>query len=194
DEAVERLVRALEEGGKLDQTVNLFTSDNGLHLGAHRIGNEKLTPYEESIRVPLIVCGPGVAEPGIRGHLALNIDLAPTIAELAGMAATRSRDGRSLVPLLGSNPPLPEAWRQDFLIENWEGGSLQIPPYHALRTRDYLFVEYQTGERELYDLRTDPFQLESLHDQADPALIQRLSDRLNALRRCAGARCREWRE
>jgi len=191
DEAIERLVRALEEGGKLDQTVILFTSDNGLHLGAHRIGNEKLTPYEESIRVPLIVRGPGVAGPGIRGHLVLNIDLAPTIAELAGMAAARAGDGRSLVPLLGSNPPLPEAWRQDFLIENWEGGSVQIPPYHALRTRDHLFVEYQTGERELYDLRTDPYQLESLHDQADPSLVRRLSDRLNALKRCAGATCRE---
>ncbi len=189
DEAIERLVRALEEGGKLEQTVILFTSDNGLHLGEHRIGNQKLTPYEESIRVPLIVRGPGVT-PGVRGHMVLNIDLAPTIAELAG-ARARAGDGRSLVPLLASNPPPQEGWRQDFLVENWEGGQIQVPPYQALRTRDYLFVEYQTGGRELYDLRADPFQLESLHGRADPSLIRRLSDRLNALKQCAGARCRE---
>jgi len=194
DEAIEQLVNVLHAGGKLDDTVILFTSDNGFHLGEHRISTQKRTPYEESIRVPLLVRGPGMAQGRTLGHMVLNIDLAPTLAELGGAAGAEAADGRSLVPLLGSNPPPLEEWRQDFLLEHWgsdaDNARLQIPDYHGLRTQDALFVKYQTGELELYDLRADPFQLESLHRRANPALLKRLSARLDALKRCAAATCR----
>jgi len=195
DEAIEKLVRALADGGELDHTVILFTSDNGFHLGEHRLYDSKRTTYEEAIRVPLIVRVPGVAGPQARSHMVLNIDLAPTIAQLAGAPGAESADGRSLVPLLGNAPPPPEAWRKDFLIEHWSEGGLKaqekLPDYHALRTQDSLFVKYGTGELELYDLRKDPFQLESLHNIEAPSLIRKLSDRLDALKKCARAACRE---
>lgn len=195
DEAVEKLVKALADGGELDHTVILFTSDNGFHLGEHRLYDSKRTPYEEAIRVPLIVRGPRIARGRTLSHMVLNIDLAPTIAQLAGAGGAESADGRSLVPLLGNVPPPPEAWRKDFLIEHWaEGGQKlqeRLPDYHALRTRDYLFVEYATGEIELYDLRTDPFQIKSLHNSVAPSLVKQLSDRLDALKKCAAAACRE---
>jgi arylsulfatase A-like enzyme len=124
--------------------------------------------------------------------MALNIDLAPTIAELAGVSTPSFVDGRSLVPLLGATPP--ETWRSAFLIEHWNGGGggpRQVPTYAAFRTGTYKYVEYDNGERELYDLSSDPYELESLHASADPAVIERLSSRLEALKECAGQSCRE---
>jgi N-acetylglucosamine-6-sulfatase len=118
------------------------------------------------------------------------------------------------VPLLSSTPPPLDSWRQGFLIEHWtqqrqesfktEGvweppdpmerehtQQLAIPQFAAVRTKDYLYVEYVTGERELYDLNADPYQLESLHTKADPALIEALSQQLARLAACVGASCRE---
>ena len=101
DEMVAALVQTLEETGQLDNTFIFFTSDNGYHLGQHRlIGKD--TTYEEDIRVPLIVRGPGVPAGQTVSHFALNSDLAPTLAELAGASAPAFIDGRSLVPVLSA--------------------------------------------------------------------------------------------
>ncbi|MCX8102972.1 MAG: sulfatase-like hydrolase/transferase [Candidatus Bipolaricaulota bacterium] len=214
DEMLASLIETLRAVGQLEKTYIFFTSDNGFHMGEHRLNSGKQTAYEEDIRVMLVVRGPGVPAGRVLGHLTGNIDLAPTFAELADAPIPDFVDGRSLVPVLGSNPPTPDTWRQGFLIEHWhqqrrealhaEGvweppdpmeleqtQQLAVPEFGALRTTEYLYVEYVTGERELYDLKADPYQLESLHGTAAPALIESLSEQLAKLKTCAGASCGE---
>jgi N-acetylglucosamine-6-sulfatase len=155
DRAVGSLVRALSESGRLDSTMIVFTSDNGFAWGEHRWLN-KQTPYEESIRVPLVVRYPRLgSEPRTVSQLALNIDLAPTFADVAGVP-TPHVDGRSLVPLLaGESAP----WRNAFLIEHAStGGTIDVPSYCVVRSTHELYAVYATGEEEYYDLATDPFQ------------------------------------
>ena len=189
----------------LENTYFLITSDNGWFAGEHRLGVGKQAVYEESIRVPLMVWGPGIPEGKKIEDLALNNDLAPTIAELAGVTPPAFVDGRSLAPLLWGDPP--PASRQAVLIELFataQGSESQpgadessepgksakdVPPYRALRTTEAVYVEYDSGERELYDLRVDPYQLDNLANNTDPTLIDRFSTRLAELARCAGDTC-----
>jgi arylsulfatase A-like enzyme len=200
DEMIETLVNELRRLGVLDRTYIVFTSDNGFHLGQHRMAMGKQTAYETDIHVPLIIRGPGVPI-GTRDELVAEIDLAPTFVAWAGAAPPSFVDGRSLVPLLaGSAAP----WRNAVMIEHYAGslepfanemgeqllGRRRIPTYRALRTRDMTYVEYETGERELYDLRRDPSELDNGIARADKALVDSLSRQLTALRNCAGATCR----
>ncbi|CAA9286898.1 MAG: Choline-sulfatase, partial [uncultured Chloroflexia bacterium] len=192
DEMVATLVGELEAAGELDDTFFFFTSDNGFLQGEHRIVQGKSRPYEESARVPLFVRGPGVAAGSETKELVLNTDLAPTFAELAGLEEFPAADGRSLAPLLrGEETP---SWRKAVLLEA-EGFSEEEADsradYGAFRTGTHKYVEYENGERELYDLEADPYELESLHESADPSLPRDLKARLDALRSCAGDECRE---
>ena len=192
DEMVAGLVEELEAIGVLENTYIFFTSDNGYHLGEHRLKLGKRTVYEEAARVPLAVRGPGVPAGQTVGELALNTDFAPTIAELTGASAPDFVDGRSLAPLLGNTPP--ETWRSAFLLEHWSGGGgapQQTPTYAAIRTETHKYVEHDTGEEELYDLSSDPHELESLHESAGSALIEGLRSRLKDLKACAGESCQE---
>ncbi|RIK59072.1 hypothetical protein DCC62_28985, partial [candidate division KSB1 bacterium] len=190
DDMIKSLVDTLSAYNELENTYFFFTSDNGYHFGEHRRRMNKNTAYEESIRVPLIVRGPGVAAGRVLDHLVMNIDLGPTFAELAGATAPDFVDGRSLMPLLHNTPPTISAWRHDVLIEHWiDDQDKRVPEFTALRTWNYTYVEYPTGERELYDLRVDPFQLQSLHTTADPALLAQLAAQLDSLRHCSGGNC-----
>jgi arylsulfatase A-like enzyme len=175
DEGVRDIVAALQAHGKLDNTVIIFTSDNGFATGEHRIELGKMQIYEEVNRVPLLIRGPGVAHQ-VRDELVVNVDLAPTIVALAGITANRTMDGISLVPLLTNQAV---TWRSSFLLE---GASRR---YFAVRTRDKIYAEHETGEKEQYDLGADPYQLNS-QTTYDPLLV----DRLNQLKACAGASCR----
>ncbi len=229
DDMVGDLFDSLRESGELDDTYVFFTSDNGFHLGQHRLGAGKWTAYEEDIRVPLIVRGPGVPEGETLPHMVLNNDLAPTFADLAGVDPPDFVDGRSLVPLLDGSPTPEEDWRQRFLVEAVaERGGVPRPPFvnesevtplvsgdplprnwrrtssaraesseewgrpwlKALRTKEHLFVEYKTGEHELYDLRTDPHQLDNFYDRAPGDLLRRLNAQLDSLRQCEAEGCR----
>jgi N-acetylglucosamine-6-sulfatase len=119
----------LREGGELDNTYIFFTSDHGFHLGEHRLGAGKWTAYEEDVRVPLVVRGPGVPEGRTLHHMVLNNDLAPTFAELEAAEAPSFVDGRSLAPLLTDNPTPQKDWRGRFLIEAVaERGGVPRPP------------------------------------------------------------------
>jgi arylsulfatase A-like enzyme len=181
DEAVARVVTALEETGRLSNTLIVYMSDNGFLWGEHRWGRtgpqNKQVPYEESIRVPFVVrYDPVVTAPRTDAHLVMNIDLAPTFTALAGAAAPGA-EGRSLLPLL-SDPA--SAWRQDVLIEH--GLSSVVPGYCAVRTVDATYVRYATGEQELYLLGPDPYQL--VNQAANPVyatLRQQLRARAEAL-------------
>jgi arylsulfatase A-like enzyme len=130
DDMIGDLVGSLRESNELDETYIFFTSDNGFHLGQHRLGSGKWTAYDEDTRVPLVVRGPGVPEGEELEHLVLNNDLAPTFADLAGVDAPKFVDGRSLTPLLDGDPTREEDWRQRFLVEAVaERGAAPRPPY-----------------------------------------------------------------
>ena len=228
DDMIGDLVDSLRESNELDDTYIFFTSDNGFHLGQHRLGSGKWTAYDEDTRVPLVVRGPGVPEGETLEHLVLNNDLAPTFADLAGVDAPKFVDGRSLKPLLDTEPTPPQDWRRAFVVEAiaerggthppfinesrvaplltgdplpkyWRRTSATIaelnegwgrPWLKALRTKNYLYVDYKTDEHELYDLRKDPYQLDNLYSTASPELRERLAAQLDALRQCEGAQCR----
>ena len=194
DNMIEGLVDALGDEGELDNTYIFFTSDNGFHLGQHRLPEEKWTPYEEDIRVPLVVRGPDVPAGRVSDHLVLNNDLAPTFAKLAGVSPPSFVDGRSLAPLLGDELPNTTEWRSAFLVESARDGARgkvrSRPAFEAVRTERYVYVKYESGERELYDLAEDPYELNNLYTSAGPDLLGQLQMRLKALRECAGAKCR----
>jgi N-acetylglucosamine-6-sulfatase len=191
DEMVGGIVDAVKDKGELGRTVFIFTSDNGNFDGEHRIRGGKTLHYEESSRVPLIIRGPGIPKGAQRPQLSANIDLAPTIVDLAEARARRKTDGLSLMPLIerrGFDPG------RAILIEgfNQAGPSDLDGPdvrYSAVRTNRYIYAE--TGaEQELYDLEQDPFQLESRH--RDPALAEvraALDELLARLTECAGRSC-----
>ncbi|GES21475.1 sulfatase [Acrocarpospora pleiomorpha] len=189
DDLVGDLVTELTRTGKLADTYLFLTSDNGFHLGQHRLRPGKTTPFEEDIRVPMIVRGPGVAAGRSTDVLGSSVDFGPTFAELAGARLPGFCEGRSLVPVLHNRPV---SWRDAVLVEfvrpDYATGS--PPTYRMLRTARHSYVEYETGESQLYDLAADPNQLHNLVAGADPALIAHLSSRLAALQWCQGAGCR----
>ncbi|CAN5275676.1 sulfatase [soil metagenome] len=194
EDLLRSLVEKLEEGGELANTYIVFTSDNGYHMGQHRLPHGKRTVYEEDIAVPLMVRGPGVPAGGVRPHLVVNNDLAPTFADLASASAP-GVDGRSLAPLLSADPPPVPSWRKRILVENWRSptttGTSPIPNFKAVRTGKMLFVRYASGERELYDLREDPYQLRSRNPAhpANVAAVTRLRAGLRRLQHCAEEAC-----
>jgi N-acetylglucosamine-6-sulfatase len=117
--------------------------------------------------------------------------LAPTFAAIAGVAPPSFVDGRSFLPLL-DDPGQP--WRESFGLERRQRETYEIAgaaSFDGVRTRDYTYVRYATGERELYDLRRDPHQLDNVAATADKALVEELDRRMSALANCAGAYCRE---
>ena len=186
DEMVGSLVDELEAARELKNTYIFFTSDNGFQLGERRLKHGKKTPYEESARVPLYVRGPGVPAGAAVENLVLNTDLAATFAELGGLDAFEA-DGRSLAPLLHGEEP--DTWRSSLLLEGFVGKGDRV--YKAVRTGTHKYVEYDNGEKELYDLQNDPYELENIYESADSALIENLKARLEALRDCSGDGCRE---
>jgi arylsulfatase A-like enzyme len=191
EDLVAQVVETVVAGNALDNTYIIFMSDNGFHLGERRIAYGKTSAYEENIRVPLIVRGPGVPAGVVRQHLVTNNDIAPTLAQLAGIEPPAFVDGRSLVPLLGVEPPPVQNWRQAVLVEHLDKiGELDIPGYSAIRTLNHTFVKYVTGDEELYSLEFDPYQLQSQHAEASGKLLRLLAERAAELASCLGAECR----
>jgi N-acetylglucosamine-6-sulfatase len=222
DELVEDVILALEKNGQLENTYIIFTSDNGFHLGEHRIPSGKGTPYEEDIRVPFFIRGPGI-EPGTTfSQLSANIDIAPTIADIVSVQVPDFVDGRSFLPfLLGRDM----SWRQALLIEfgqileytSSDSQSLAVKPdpslatfvdpetdnllsgigggsFRGIRTDTFIFVKYENGELEYYDLLTDPYQLENTANQLDPETLEQLQKWLDQLKRCSGHDCRKFEQ
>jgi N-acetylglucosamine-6-sulfatase len=160
DRSVGRILDALRTTGRLSNTLIVYASDNGVEFGEHRL-TAKEDPYEASIRVPIVVR----YDPLTRGRatvnndLVLNLDFAPTFAAAARVKAP-AVDGRSLLPLLGGSG---SRWRTVFLVEHWGEQRPKQPPvppaYCAVRTTRYIYIEYSTGEHELYDLKADPHEL-----------------------------------
>lgn len=185
DEMVRDLVIKLKNAGELDNTYIFFWSDNGYLHGEHRLTKKRL-PYEESIRFPLIVRGPGVPAGQTRSALLGNHDFAPTFADIGGASVPAFVDGTSFAPLLYSSTG---PSRKAVLSESADSPNDNKPAWKLARTRHYTYVEYETGERELYDLREDPHQLVNLAGKR-PEVEAELAERLAALRKCAGNTCK----
>jgi N-acetylglucosamine-6-sulfatase len=174
---VKRLFAALQRAGVLENTIVIFSSDNGYMFGEHGGMTAKGWPFEENARVPFLVRGPGVA-PLPEGALVSHLDIPATILAAAG-ADTGGLDGRDLRS--------PGAWRERVLCEHpYRGWSL-------VREGDLVYADLPGGEREMYDLAADPYQLDNLLYEPKPqaeAKASELSARLDALRGCAGESCR----
>jgi N-acetylglucosamine-6-sulfatase len=160
DDAVGTITSALSATGRLGNTLMIYLSDNGVAEGEHR-WSFKVVPYDESIRVPLVVRWDRLGNvPSTNGNLAMNVDLAPTIADAASVNAP-GVDGRSLLPWLTGSTT---AGRAAVLLESLDyprpDGSV-VPSYCGIRTRSRLFVHYSTGEEEYYTLSTDPYELKN---------------------------------
>jgi len=179
DEGIGRIIAALDEKGELDRTVFVFTSDNGFFFGEHGLTTERRLPYEESIRNPLIIRYPPIAQAGARpAELALTADLAPTMLELAGAPIGEHIQGRSLVPVLRGRAP---DWRQSILVEFYTYENpfphLMDMDYRALRTSRYKYIHWvrHPDLDELYDLEADPFEMRNLvHEPSAAATRRRL--------------------
>ena len=165
EDGVGDILKALKETGQLDNTVLVFTSDNGYFYGEHGLSVERRLAYEESIRLPLLVRYPRIIRAAtVRDELTLNIDLAPTLLTLAGITVPVNMQGRSLVPLLNGQRP---RWRDSFLIEYYSDSvfpRVLKMGYQAVRTRRWKYIHYPElhGMDELYDLKTDPYELKNV--------------------------------
>ncbi len=197
-DSVEAVLAELRATGKDKDTLVILTTDNGYHVGEYRMPKGKRTPYATDTVVPMIAIGPGVPAGVEVDAMTSTIDLAPTFTELLGARVPNWVDGRSLVPFLAAGKK-PENWRNAALSESIGVTNKSDPdylpfippPFSALRTPRWMYVEYDDGSRALYDQVTDPFELRNVVDAVDPAFVQSLSSQLAQLDRCAGPSCRE---
>ena len=195
DEMVQRIADTLKAKGELKNTVIIYTADNGFFHDQHRVRQGKVLLYEESIRVPLLIRGPGLPKGKKRSQPVSNIDLAPTIVDLTDAKAQRRMDGRSLLPLIDDrllSPGRPIVLEAFFNADDPdENPETPATHYQAVHTDRYLYARYGTGEQGLYDLLTDPFELQSRHGDPAYASVRALLDRLlGRLGSCAGGTCR----
>ena len=198
NELYDEIVDTLSNTGELDNTYIFFVSDNGIHLGEHRQRYGKNSPYYEDINIPFNVRGPGIPRDVELPHLVGLQDLAPTIMDLAGLSIPSHMDGSSLKPLFTNTPPSMSDWRKRMLIEGYEGGSADqresssddTPEWSGLVTYDQRkYAEYVTGEKEFYDLATDPYELTNTASSNSEAMSG-LHDYLTDLKSCMGSTCR----
>lgn len=188
DEGIDEILALLEKRQIRENTLILFVSDNGMSVGEHHIIG-KDCPYEECIQIPFVVTYPRLKDtPRVDDKFALNIDIAPTLLEFANIPIPAGLDGISLVPIL-QNPQAP--WRNHVFIEHYRDGeaddpsglSSRIPTYWAIRTDEWKYVEYIHGERELYDMVNDRYELNNLASLPEyETLMQAFSTQLQPFR------------
>jgi N-acetylglucosamine-6-sulfatase len=195
DDQVGRILRQLRRAGELRNTYIIFNSDNGYLQGEHRLRSSKYLPFEGAIRVPTVIRGPAVQRGERIGRNAIDVDLAPTILDIANVRPGRLMDGVSLLPAARGSDRLPqrdvplEALRP--LFRFFTPITAFDLPYYGVRTSRYKYIRWSFGESELYDLREDPDELVNLAgDPAYAALSAQLEARAAELRDCKGAACR----
>jgi N-acetylglucosamine-6-sulfatase len=199
DRMIGRLRTELAKRGKLKNTYFVFTSDNGFHLGQHRLRSGKQTAFDHDINVPLIVTGPTVRRHHVEKRIVENIDLRPTFAALGGKQSPKA-DGHSFASLLGKGR-VPKAWRTTALVEHHgpttpatAGPDAQDtaqgnpPSYNAIRLPHATYVEYVDGSREYYDDAKDPSQLNNIYGSLSVKRKAQLHARLKAMVGCHGAK------
>ncbi|MDX6582394.1 MAG: N-acetylglucosamine-6-sulfatase [Solirubrobacterales bacterium] len=196
DDHVGNLVEILKETDQLDNTEIVFVSDNGWLEGEHRIPGDKFLPYEEALKVPLVIRGPGVPKnQTVHGQVS-NIDFAPTLLDMADAKAGRKMDGVSLLPTIRNPNKRPKrAIEIEALAPLFASPSIPVNgwdrPYTGVRTDRYTYVVWtETGEKELYDRQTDPYELDNLAGDPSYAAVESgLAAKLAKLQDCAGKSC-----
>ena len=214
DESVGRVVRTLRRTGRLRNTYIFFVGDNGAFFGEHRYAQSKFLAYEPSTNVPLVVRGPGVRRNRISGGIVSNVDIAPTIADLARVRLLLPSDGRSIRRLLrfprrlGRRAVILESFRlpSPELYRHFEENGIDVPGdpgasasavvpalnYSAVRAGRYKYIEYEAGGRELYDLKLDPGEVSNrVHWRGYRRVREKLERQLAWRKFCAGATCRK---
>ncbi|HEX5929686.1 MAG TPA: sulfatase [Solirubrobacterales bacterium] len=217
DEGVQQIINTLGAMGQLRNTYVIFTSDNGFFYGEHRLTGGKFLAYEPATHLPFLMRGPGIKPGTATGELAGNIDIAPTILELAGATATKSIDGRSLVPymvdpaLRTRRPLLFESFVETADVEQQggvplgtsrpntrarasseAGASIVAPPkdYVGIRLGPWKYIEWPSGEKELYDITKDPYELNNkARDTNFYPIRGYLHRELTRLIECVGKKC-----
>ncbi len=212
DESIGRITSTLQDLGTLDNTVIIYYSDNGYMMGEHGLIDKRVM-YEESIRVPAFVHWPEkIPQPSRNSEFILNIDIGPTILDMAGLDPPSSMHGTSFVPLLSGDRT---NWREDFVYEYFiDPNAVQTPTIFGLRTKEYSYMTYHGvwDLYELYDMEQDPVQMDNLlghvkygsdygpflkfvnRQSADLyPTVKKLDDRLNALMaESGGSRQPKW--
>ncbi len=188
DEGIGKILDLLEKRQIRENTILIFLSDNGMSVGEHHIIG-KDCPYDECSHVPFIISYPLLTQVArVEEKFVLNIDIAPTLIELAHLKVSDPLDGRSLVPLLTDAQI---DWRDQVFIEHYQdtesddpaGLSTLIPTYWALRSAEWKYIEYETGEVEIYDLVNDPYELQNLALLPEyQAVLQDLAQQLQPFR------------
>jgi arylsulfatase A-like enzyme len=204
DRGVEAIINTLRDTGELDNTYVIFTSDQGYMQGEHRIPQGKMVPYDPSTQVPLLIRGPGIPRNRTTKALVGDVDLAATVLDAAGARASRPLDGSSMLPYARN---VRKRNYRPFLhttagrgakgrTNTREGGTKRtqprVPAWSAVRTTRWLYVEYSSGQREMYDLKTDRWEINNvITDPRSGARIRRNTMRrlLGDLERCRGRSC-----
>jgi N-acetylglucosamine-6-sulfatase len=198
DQMIGQVESALAANGLSNDTYVVFSSDNGLHTGEYRLMPGKMTAFDTDIHVPLVISGPGIPAGTTTDAMSENIDLAKTFAQIG--STTLRGDGHSLMPLFGGLAPAD--WRNAILVEHRGPHLLASDPdyqqpasgnpntYEAMRTDQFLYVEYNDGEREIYNLDNDPFELHNLIGSVTPMQLAQLHAELIGIKHChGGATC-----
>ena len=224
EDMVESVINTLDTIGQLNNTYIIFTSDNGYHQVEHRLNAGKDTGYEEDINVPLVMRGPGIPKGTVVKNITANVDLAPTFADIAGITPPSFVDGRSFKPLLNGSQPtvwrkaLFLEHRAPGITESSQNGLLEPPDFYDLQVShpsDLLapifvgirtqanaingygpinYLEYDTGEREFYDISVDPLQLNNSYSITNPTVINRLSNWISSIKTASGQTLRSLEE
>jgi arylsulfatase A-like enzyme len=193
DQMIGQIEGALAANGLSSDTYLVFSSDNGLHTGEYRLMPGKMTAFDTDIHVPLVISGPGIPAGTTSDAMTENVDLAKTFTQIGG--TNLSGDGHSLVPLFGGGFT-PADWRNAILVEHRGANLVPSDPdfqrsasgsptsYEAMRTRRFLYVEYSDGEREIYNLVNDPFELHNLAGGLTLLQLEELHAEMLNLERC----------
>jgi arylsulfatase A-like enzyme len=195
DRLLSHLETTLQAVHQLDNTVILFSSDNGFHIGEYGLTAGKLTAFDTDVNVPLVVAGPGIAGGSVSTVPVENIDLAPTFDDLAGTSIPTDVDGHSALALLHGDSV---AWRtlagvEHYAIKQKPGdpdyqppSAGRLPSYKALRSTTFTYVEYARGQREYYDRTNDPYELDNIYRSVPRRTLNNLHRELADLSGCSG--------
>lgn len=195
DDQVGRIARQVRRAGEMKNTYFIFNSDNGYLQGEHRLRGSKFLPYENSIRVPTLISGPGVKRGKTERGNAIDVDLAPTILDMAGARPGRVMDGVSLLPAAKGKRPIP---RRNVLLQAMRPLlKFHTPltafdlPFYGVRTHRFKYIHWSFDAIELYDLNNDPDELVNLaRNPAWADKIEQLEKVAERLSQCRGSACR----
>lgn len=195
DDQIGKIVREVRRAGEMNNTYFIFNSDNGYLQGEHRLRGSKFLPYENSIRVPTLISGPGVKKGSTRTGNTVDVDLAPTILDMAGVRPGRVMDGVSLLPAAKGKRRIPkrdvllQAMRP--LIKFYTPLTAFDLPFYGVRTHRFKYLHWSFDAVELYDLKNDPDELVNLaSDTAWAGKVAELEAVAKRLSECRGSACR----